>query len=112
MLLVGNVAGQLMTEWRIGLSYIIHRCSLLSSRTALSARPSLTLRATRPAHYIASPRRSSFVTGPLCTLHPILSADAGRQAHHLLFSQTTAVIPGSHGVCGLFLIGPLAFPAA
>src|SRR5271170_6609238 len=39
---------------RIGLSYIIHRCSLLSSRTALSARRPPALRATRPAYCIAS----------------------------------------------------------
>jgi hypothetical protein len=55
---------------RIGLSYIIHCCSLLSSRTALSARRPPTLRATCPAHCTASPRPSSSATGLFVSLVP------------------------------------------
>ena len=55
---------------RIGLLYIIHRCSLLSNRTALSARRPPTLRHTHPAPCIASPRPSSSATDLVVPLVP------------------------------------------
>ena len=54
----------------IGPSYIIHRCSLLSSRTAPSARRCLTLRATRPAHCIAGPLARAPAVLPLASSYP------------------------------------------
>jgi hypothetical protein len=75
--------------------------------------PGYSLRIAGPLALGAS--AETMEVGNLSRMPPLAAvgcADAGRQAHHLLPSQTTAAIPGSHGVCGLFLISPLAFPAA